>query len=67
MSTTNSLSRTLGFLRNLRAKRNLKNQMVTELVHPRLGIDAVNNNNKKVQNISLLSLMYSKENDTLFI
>jgi hypothetical protein len=67
MSTTNPLLRTIGFLRNLRAKRNPNNQMVTELVHPRLGVDATNSNNQKKQNASLLSLMYSKENDTLFI
>jgi hypothetical protein len=67
MNMTNSLLRTIGFLRNLSAKRNVKNQMNTELVHPRLGVDATNNNNQKKQNPSLLSLMYSKENDTLFI
>jgi len=68
MSTPNRLSRTLGLLRNLRGKKGSNNPIVMdELINPRLGIDL--SKGKKAKNVvnSLQLLMYSKENDTLFI
>tara|TARA_R110000868_G_scaffold11228_1_gene55052 strand:+ start:3024 stop:3230 length:207 start_codon:yes stop_codon:yes gene_type:complete len=68
MSTTNKFSRTLGFLRNLRDKKNTDNGLVVdELVNPRLGMEIPDSKKSKKAVNSLQLLMYSKENDTLFI
>tara|TARA_R110002126_G_scaffold20403_4_gene75508 strand:- start:58 stop:264 length:207 start_codon:yes stop_codon:yes gene_type:complete len=68
MSTTNKFSRTLGFLRNLRDKKNTDNGLVVdELVNPRLGMEITDSKKSKKAVNSLQLLMYSKENDTLFI
>ena len=68
MSTTNKFSRTLGFLRSLIDKKNSDNTSVTdELVNSRVGIDILDLKKSKKANNSLQLLMYSKENDTLFI
>ncbi|WP_367773321.1 hypothetical protein AB3G33_05845 [Flavobacterium sp. WC2421] len=68
MSTTNKFSRTLGFLRNLRGKKNTDNGLVVdELVNPRLGMEIPDSKKSKKAVNSLQLLMYSKENDTLFI
>ncbi|WP_316635292.1 hypothetical protein [uncultured Flavobacterium sp.] len=68
MSTINYLTKTFSTLKNLRAKRNnppppIKN----ELVHPRFGITETDKATEKKEPNSLLFLMYSKENETLFI
>ena len=68
MSTTNKFSRTLGFLRNLIDKKNTDNGLVVdELVNPRLGMEIPDSKKSKKAVNSLQLLMYSKENDTLFI
>ncbi|WP_367756916.1 hypothetical protein [Flavobacterium sp. WC2430] len=68
MNTTNKFSRTLGFLRNLRGKKNTDNGLVVdELVNPRLGMEIPDSKKSKKAVNSLQLLMYSKENDTLFI
>ncbi|MBP4139421.1 MULTISPECIES: hypothetical protein [Flavobacterium] len=68
MKTINYLTRTFSALRRLRAKRNSLTPLTNELVHPRFGLTASEDtqNQKKAPN-SLLFLMYSKENETLFI
>ncbi|MBC5839257.1 hypothetical protein [Flavobacterium muglaense] len=68
MSAGNRISRVLGVLRNLRGKNNNNNTIaVEELVNPRLGINLSNGQKAKDVVNSLQLLMYSKENDTLFI
>lgn len=68
MSAPNRLSRALGLLRNLRGKKNSNNIIaIEELINPRLGMDISNGKNAKNIVNSLQLLMYSKENDTLFI
>jgi len=66
MSTLNYFTRTFSKLRN-RTKRN-NPPPPNELIHPSFGITepADNTAEKKTPN-SLLFLMYSKENETLFI
>ena len=65
MSTLNYLSKTFSILKN-RSKRN-NPPPKNELIDPRFGItDADKKTDKKEPN-SLLFLMYSKENETLFI
>ncbi len=68
MSATNKLSRAWAFLRNIRSEKNSNNLIaIDELINPRLGMNIANG--KKAKNVvnSLQLLMYSKENDTLFI
>jgi hypothetical protein len=68
MSATNKLSRAWDFLRNIRSRKNSNNIIaIDELVNPRVGINI--SNGKTANNVvnSLQLLMYSKENDTLFI
>jgi hypothetical protein len=68
MKTTNKFSRTLGFIRNLRDKKdNNESVVVDELVNPRLGMEIPDSKKSKKTVNSLQLLMYSKENDTLFI
>lgn len=64
MGTINRITRAVSFLRNLKTKKNIINITVDDLVHPRFGI-----NDKELDKLpnSLQFLMYSKENDTLFI
>tara|TARA_R110000868_G_scaffold168709_2_gene403542 strand:- start:341 stop:544 length:204 start_codon:yes stop_codon:yes gene_type:complete len=67
MNTNNKISRAVHFLRNLTAKKSPITFKVEDLVHPRFGI-----NDAEVKNLNetpnpLQFLMYSKENDTLFI
>ena len=67
MSKLNYITKTFSTLKNLRAKRNNPPPPTNELAHPRFGITETDiNAEKKVPN-SLLFLMYSKENETLFI
>lgn len=65
MSTLNYLSRTFSTLKN-RTKRN-NPPPKNELIHPRFGITETDKKTDKKEPNSLLFLMYSKENETLFI
>jgi hypothetical protein len=65
MSTTNYLMRTFSKLKSIRTKRN-NPPPTNELIHPSFGITETDKAEKKTPN-SLLFLMYSKENETLFI
>lgn len=67
MSTLNYLTKTFSTLKNLRAKRNNPPPPINELVHPRFGITETDKVAEKKEPNSLLFLMYSKENETLFI
>ncbi|MEG0849892.1 hypothetical protein ACHRVK_02920 [Flavobacterium plurextorum] len=64
MSTLNYLTRTL---KSIRTKRNNLPPPTNELVHPRFGINETDKKTEKKDPNSLLFLMYSKENETLFI
>lgn len=66
MSTLNYLSRTFSTLKNRTKKNNPPPK--NELIHPRFGITETTDQkaDRKEPN-SLLFLMYSKENETLFI
>jgi hypothetical protein len=67
MNTSKYISRTIQFLKDSMTKNNKEIQSKNELIHPRFELTITNElENKKVPN-SLLFLMYSKENETLFI
>tara|TARA_R110002126_G_scaffold12031_3_gene52771 strand:- start:159 stop:362 length:204 start_codon:yes stop_codon:yes gene_type:complete len=67
MGAISKITRAIGFLSNLKTKNNSIKFSVDDLVHPRFGINDIDVKNiNKVPN-SLQFLMYSKENDTLFI
>jgi hypothetical protein len=66
MSTLNYLTKTFLKLKNIRAKRN-NPPPKNELIHPRFGITEADAKTEKKNPDSLLFLMYSKENETLFI
>ena len=66
MSTLNYLSRTFSTLKN-KTKRNNPPPPKNELIHPRFGITETDKKTDKKEPNSLLFLMYSKENETLFI
>ena len=66
MSTLNYLTKTFSTLKNIRAKRN-NPPPKNELIHPRFGITETDVKAEKKAPDSLLFLMYSKENETLFI
>ena len=66
MKTANYLTRTFSKLKNIRTKRN-NPPPVNELIHPSFGITETDKNAEKKAPNSLLFLMYSKENETLFI
>ncbi|WP_163408906.1 hypothetical protein [Flavobacterium ajazii] len=65
MSTLNYLAKTFITLKNIRHRRN--NLPKNELTHPRFGITETDIKTEKKDPKSLLFLMYSKENETLFI
>lgn len=65
MSTLNYLSRTFSKLKNRTKKNNPPPK--NELIHPRFGITETDQKTNKKEPNSLLFLMYSKENETLFI
>ena len=65
MSTLNYLSKTFSILKN-RSKRN-NPPPKNELIDPRFGITETDKKTDKKEPNSLLFLMYSKENETLFI
>lgn len=67
MSTLNYLSKTFLTLKSIRAKRNNPPPPTNELVHPRFGMTETDKKEVKKDPNSLLFLMYSKENETLFI
>ncbi|MBO9583431.1 MAG: hypothetical protein J7574_04660 [Flavobacterium sp.] len=71
MSTLNYLAGKISDLKNRRTRKNNNPPPTNELAHPRFGIEAGTTEEgkaaeKKAPN-SLLFLMYSKENETLFI
>lgn len=66
MSTLNYIAKTFTTLKN-RAKRNNPPPPKNELIHPRFGITETDIKEEKKGPNSLLFLMYSKENETLFI
>ncbi len=65
MSTLNYLSKTFSTLKN-RSKRN-NPPPKNELIDPRFGMNETDKKTDKKEPNSLLFLMYSKENETLFI
>jgi hypothetical protein len=65
MSTLNYLSRKFSKLKNRTKKNNPPPK--NELIHPRFGITETDEKADKKEPNSLLFLMYSKENETLFI
>lgn len=67
MGTVSRITRAVSFLRNLKTKKNIIKITVDDLVHPRFGINDTNANDLNKSPNSLQFLMYSKENDTLFI
>ncbi|MFB9078545.1 hypothetical protein ACFFLS_15405 [Flavobacterium procerum] len=66
MSTLNYLAKKISNLKNKRTKRN-NPPPTEELAHPRFGMNGTAENATKKTPNSLLFLMYSKENETLFI
>lgn len=66
MSTLNYLIKTFSILKNIRGKRN-NPPPKNELIHPRFGITEMDIKAEKKDPDSLLFLMYSKENEALFI
>ncbi|MGO4772458.1 hypothetical protein ACEN2I_12405 [Flavobacterium sp. W22_SRS_FK3] len=66
MRTLNYLTKTFSTLKNIRAKRN-NPPPINELIHPRFGLMETDKKTTTKEANSLLFLMYSKENDTLFI
>ncbi|MBU2061832.1 hypothetical protein [Flavobacterium frigidarium] len=64
MKALNTVTKAVNFLKNLKTRKNIINISVDDLVHPRFGF-----NDKEIGKAanSLQFLMYSKENDTLFI
>ena len=67
MSTLNYLAEKISNLKNRRTKRNNPPPTNNELAHPRFGMTETDKNAEKKAPNSLLFLMYSKENETLFI
>jgi hypothetical protein len=67
MGATSKILRAIGFLRSLRTKKNIMRISMDDLVHPRFGINENKINESNGTANSLQFLMYSKENDTLFI
>jgi hypothetical protein len=67
MNTSKYISRTIQFLKDSMTKNNKEIQSKNELIHPRFELTATNELENKKEPNSLLFLMYSKENETLFI
>ena len=67
MRASNYLTRTFSKLKNIRTRRNNPPPPTNELIHPSFGITETEKNKEKKAPNSLLFLMYSKENETLFI
>ena len=68
MNTRRLITRAIDFIRNIRANENATTENKIELTDARLGIGTATDlrDPKKVSD-SLTFLMYSKENETLFI
>lgn len=67
MNILNYFFKKIRFLNDSILKKNLKPTSINELTHPRFEIGKMDNSaTKKAQN-SLLFLMYSEENEALFI
>lgn len=66
MSTLNYLTKAFSTLKRIRTKKN-NPPPKNELIHPRFGISETDTKTEKKNPDSLLFLMYSKENETLFI
>lgn len=67
MSAKNTFRERFNFFRNLRTNRSKINLSNNDLVNSRVGMDATDEKGFKKQSNLLQVLMYSKENDTLFI
>jgi hypothetical protein len=67
MGTISRITRAVHFLSNLKSKKSIIKFSVDDLVHPRFGINDTDVKNLINTPNSLQFLMYSKENDTLFI
>lgn len=67
MSTLNYLAEKISKLKNRRTKNNNPPPPTNELAHPRFGMTEADKSTIKNVPNSLLFLMYSKENETLFI
>ncbi|MDG2433475.1 hypothetical protein [Flavobacterium sp.] len=67
MKAINSISKAIGFFKNLRTKKSPIIFTVDDLINPRFGINDFEAKNSSKTPNSLQFLMYSKENDTLFI
>lgn len=66
MSTLNYLRKKLSTFRDIKNERN-NPPPTNELIHPSFGITETDKKEVKKEPNSLLFLMYSKENETLFI
>jgi hypothetical protein len=66
MNIINYFSKTFSTLRNHRTKEN-NPPPKNELIHPSFGVTSTDAASEKKNSDSLLFLMYSKENETLFI
>lgn len=68
MNTKGLITRVLDFIREIRTSGSAENENRVELTNTRFGVntDADLKDQKKVSN-SLTFIMYSKENETLFI
>mgnify|MGYP003576353354 CR=1 FL=1 len=68
MNTRGLITRALGFIRDIRANNGTENENREELTNNRFGISTdVDFKDQKKASDSLTFLMYSKENETLFI
>ncbi len=67
MSTQNYFAKRFGFFKFFRAKKSIIIQTTNELAHPRFGMETTDDTAGKKAPNSLLFLMYSTENETLFI
>jgi len=68
MNTRRLITRALDFIRDIRANNSTENENREELTNNRFGISTdVDFKDQKKASDSLTFLMYSKENETLFI
>ncbi len=68
MNTRRMITRALDFIRGIRTNNSEENRNRIELTNTRFGINAgVDAKTQKKASNSLTFLMYSKENETLFI
>lgn len=67
MKTTNRISRAVHFLKKVITKKSPIEFTVDDLIHPRFGVNDLQEKNSSKAANSLQFLMYSKENNILFI